>query len=513
VGYLVVRDAGRNLQSEVPDRRDLAYEAGRAGTWHWDIASGTVVWDDRLAAMYGLPPGGFQRTFDDWVDLIHPDDVDRFVADVHAALAAPKDYDSVHRAIWPDGSPHWIECRGRVTVSDDGVPTGTVGVAFDVTDRKQVEDDLRASREQLATVARTLQESLLGPPVLVEGAGHAARYLPAAARFDVGGDWYNAQRLVDGRIAIAVGDVVGSGLEAATIMGQLRSALSACAYRADTAAEVIETLDLFAESVPGAQAATTVFALVDLVNANVEYSRAGHPPPMLVSPEGDVEVLEGGRGWPLAVRGLRAPRPAATAPFSSGSLLVLYSDGLVERRGESIEKGLQRLQESIGRHWREPLEVFCDSVIADMFIDATQQDDVALIVLRSPVLSDVMILRKVRADASALRDVRAELGRWLARIGMSEPDAEAMQHAVGEACTNAIMHAYEDAANLFRVEASLIDGEIICCVADTGTWREHSELRQGYGLPIIRELMDDLQVVQRSTGTTVVMRRPLHRSP
>ena len=86
-----------------------------------------------------------------------------------------------------------------------------------------------------------------------------------------------------------------------------------------------------------------------------------------------------------------------------------------------------------------------------------------------------------------------------------------MQHAVGEACTNAIMHAYEDASNLFRVEASLIDGEIVCCVADTGTWREHSEFRQGYGLPIIRELMDDMQVVQRSTGTTVVMRRPLRR--
>ena len=260
----MVRDAGGNLSSADSDRRDLAFEAGRAGTWHWDIASGTIVWDDRLEAMYGLGAGGFQRTFGDWIDLLHPDDVEAFVADVQVALAAPKDYDSVHRAIWPDGSTHWIECRGRVTVSDAGIATGTIGVAFDVTDRKRVEDDLRASREQLASVARTLQESLLGPPLLVEGAGHAARYLPAAARLDVGGDWYNAQRLVDGRIAIAVGDVVGNGLEAATVMGQLRSALSACAYRAGTAADVIETLDLFAESVPGAQAATTVLALVDL---------------------------------------------------------------------------------------------------------------------------------------------------------------------------------------------------------------------------------------------------------
>jgi PAS domain S-box-containing protein len=508
----VVRDGGANLRSAGSDHRDLAFEAGRAGTWHWDAASGTVLWDDRLEAMYGLAPGGFQRTFDDWVDLVHPDDVEAFVADVQTAIAAPKDYESVHRAIWPDGTIHWIECRGRVTVADDGVPTGTVGLAFDITDRKRVEDDLRASREQLASVARTLQESLLGPPVLVEGAGHAARYLPAAARLDVGGDWYNAQRLVDGRIAVAVGDVVGSGLEAATVMGQLRSALSACAYRAGTAADVIETLDLFAESVPGAQAATAVFALVDLAHDKVEYSRAGHPPPLLVSPEGCVEVLDGGSGWPLAVHRRRAGRPAATAPFPPGSLLVLYSDGLVERRGESIDVGLQRLQRSIEQHWREPLEVFCDSVIADLFIDATQQDDIALTVLRSPVLSDVIFLRKVRADASALRDVRIELGRWLARIGMSEEDAEAMQHAVGEACTNAIMHAYEDASNLFRVEAALIDGEIVCCVADTGTWREHSEFRQGYGLPIIQELMDDMQVVQRSSGTTVVMRRPLRHS-
>src|SRR5436189_12363 len=278
-GCLVVRDAGGNLSSADSDRRDLAFEAGRAGTWHWDIASGTIVWDDRLEAMYGLGAGGFQRTFGDWIDLLHPDDVEAFVADVQ--------------------------------------------------------------------VARTLQESLLGPPLLVEGAGHAARYLPAAARLDVGGDWYNAQRLVDGRIAIAVGDVVGNGLEAATVMGQLRSALSACAYRAGTAADVIETLDLFAESVPGAQAATTVLALVDLAHGSVEYSRAGHPPPMLVSPEGIVEVLEGGCGWPLAVGGIRAPRPSATAPFPSGSLLVLYSDGLIERRTESIEVGLRRLQQSI----------------------------------------------------------------------------------------------------------------------------------------------------------------------
>jgi PAS domain S-box-containing protein len=496
------------------DVAQLALDASRAGTWHWDMATSTVTWDARLEELHGLAPGTFRSTFEHWVELLHPDEVDGVLSDVQNALANPGEYDLLHRATWPDGTVHWIECRGRVTVDDAGTPTGTIGVAFDVTSRKQAEDELRVAREASMTLARRLQASLLGPPVLLPGAGHAARYVPAAHGLNVGGDWYNAQRLPDGRLALAVGDVVGSGLESATIMGQLRSALSAAALGAASAAEGIATLDAFASSVPGAECATAVLALVNVERRTLEYARAGHPPPILVSPSGDVQVLDRGTGMPLGVHPDVSPRQLGEVEFEDGALLVLYSDGLIERRGESIEIGLTRLQASVQRHWQQPLEIICDRLLADMFEDAPQADDVALLVFRTPVSSDRLFLRKVPSEAAALRRVRLALQEWLDLSRVDAKNAAMVQVAIGEACTNAIEHAYADRPGLFRVEASWTDDGLVCCVSDTGRWREQTvNPTRGHGLQIVAALMDEVQVLQHSSGTSVVMRHRCATSP
>jgi PAS domain S-box-containing protein len=490
------------------DVAQLALDASGAGTWHWDMAAGTVTWDARIEELHGLARGEFRGTFEHWIELLHPDEVDGILSNVQNALANPGEYDLLHRTTWADGSEHWIECRGRVLVDDDGMPVGTIGVAFDVTDRKQAEEELRVAREESATLARRLQESLLGPPVLLPGAGHAARYVPAAHGLNVGGDWYNAQRLPDGRLALAVGDVVGSGLESATIMGQLRSALSAAALGAQSAADGIGTLDAFASSVPGAECATAVLALVDVERKTLEYARAGHPPPILASPNGEVRVLDGGSGMPLGVRPDTSPRQLGEVEFEAGALLVMYSDGLIERRGESIEVGLARLQASVQRHWMQPLEILCDRLLEEMFEDAHQTDDVALLVFRTPVSSERLFLRKVRSEAAALHGVRTALQAWLDGTDV-RPDVAAMvQVAVGEACTNAIEHAYNERSGLFRVEASRTGDGLVCCVSDTGRWRSTpSDPTRGNGLQIVAALMDQVQVLPRASGTSVVMRR------
>lgn len=492
-------------------RVDFALDASRAGTWHWDMASGRVVWDERLEAMHGLAPGGFGQSFEHWVELLHPDEVDGILADVQGALAEPGAYDLLHRAIWPDGSIHWIECRGRVTVDDHGRPTGTIGVAFDVTERERVSEELRAARAVATSLAARLQESLLGPPILLEAAGHAVRYVPATDQLAVGGDWYNAAARPDGRVAIAVGDVVGNGLEAATVMGQLRSALAAASLQAPSAAEALETLDTFATTVPGAHCATAVLAIADLRHQTLEYARAGHLPPVVVAPDGDVCLLDDAHGVPLGVGRPGTTRERATTGFPPGSLLLLYSDGLVERRREPIDVALERLVCTVAGAWQLPLELLCDHLLGELTTN-DRRDDIALLLLRSPVASGPVFLRKLPATVASLSGLRRELEGWLAQ---HEPDPAAValvQHAVGEACMNVIDHAYDDPSQRYRVEAAEIDAEIVVAVTDTGTWRAGDpDPVRGRGLPIMHGLMDSVEVQRRPTGTSVVMRHRLAR--
>jgi PAS domain S-box-containing protein len=190
------------------------------------MAAGTTTWDRRLEALHGLAPGGFGGTFDDWLASLHPDDRVECVARVERALADPGPYVLLHRTIWGDGSVHHIECRGTVLTDAGGLPTGTTGVAMDVTQREQyqalIADALAYERE----VVGTLQQALL-PSALpsVSGTTLAARYVPAETSPAVGGDWYAVVPLRDGRLGVAIGEVAGHGLPAVAEMAAARFSL------------------------------------------------------------------------------------------------------------------------------------------------------------------------------------------------------------------------------------------------------------------------------------------------
>ena len=192
-------------------------------------------------------------------------------------------------------------------------------------------------------LALTLQQALLpdGLP-RAEGLELAVRYLPTADGAAAGGDFYDALELSGGRLGIAVGDVVGHGPGAAAAMGQLRSALRAYALEGRAPARVLQLLSRYAEGVPGARGATVVYAVIDPGAREVRYATAGHPPPLLLAPGEAPRYLNGARGVPLD-RALGHVYTDATASLAENGTLILYSDGTIERRGEGLEAGLERL--------------------------------------------------------------------------------------------------------------------------------------------------------------------------
>ena len=175
-------------------------------------------------------------------------------------------------------------------------------------------------RELERSVAQTLQLGLLALDVRSTTAIVRARYRASDATMEIGGDWYDAVILDDGRLAVAVGDVVGRGLPAATTMGQFRAALAVTAMQAKDATDAIEILDRYADRIAGARCTTVAFAIVDPESETVSYASAGHPPPLLVLPDGTRRYLEGGRSWPLRVAAPIPRTPAATEPMPAGSL-------------------------------------------------------------------------------------------------------------------------------------------------------------------------------------------------
>jgi serine phosphatase RsbU (regulator of sigma subunit) len=229
-------------------------------------------------------------------------------------------------------------------------------------------------------IAETLQRSLL-PNTLPSVAGLlvAARYLPARAEAQVGGDWYDVVELAGGGLALSIGDVAGHGIEAAALMGQLRNALRGAALEGEDAASAMTRVDRLLQSQRERQdsIATAVFARLNDSGATLELSSAGHPPPLVVRPDGSTEYLEKVRSVPL---GVPAPggRRSSSCDLEPGSLLVLYTDGLVERRGESLTQGLDRLAAAAAGAGHEP-ERACDRIVAAMLGDEGPSDDVALL--------------------------------------------------------------------------------------------------------------------------------------
>ena len=229
-------------------------------------------------------------------------------------------------------------------------------------------------------VAHVLQQTMLaGDPPVDPRFQVVTHYRPAFVTLEVGGDWYDTFAVGEGRIGIAVGDVVGRGIQAASAMGQLRSAIRALAGADLRPARLIERLDVFVEQIETARWATLAYAEVDLNSGQVRFACAGHPPPLLVEPGSDPRFLWDGRSTPLGMPvDARAEGEISLRP---GSRLLLYTDGLFERRDRSLDEGLDRLAAEFSRHRARPLPTLVSELTDAMLVDEEGRDDVCLLCL------------------------------------------------------------------------------------------------------------------------------------
>jgi phosphoserine phosphatase RsbU/P len=223
--------------------------------------------------------------------------------------------------------------------------------------------------------AMTLQRSLL-PDIVssIAGLQMATRYLPGQAGSEVGGDWYDIVELPDGRQAVCVGDVAGRGVTAAAVMGRLRSSLRAYLHIAPGPVQAIELLDDLVAGDPDVTFATILVAAIDARTGDVELCSAGHPPAVLAGDE--VRLLDFPVGPPIGIEDV--VRTAATAQLAPGDALLLYTDGLVERRRTAIDERIAQLCQAVACAPRDP-ELLLDRVVAEMLGDQTSVDDVALV--------------------------------------------------------------------------------------------------------------------------------------
>jgi serine/threonine-protein kinase RsbW len=250
----------------------------------------------------------------------------------------------------------------------------------DLADRAGLAFEIAMLLEQSRGIAHTLQASLLaGEPPRDPRVSVATRYRSADEALAVGGDWYDAFAISGDRAGIAVGDVVGRGIDAATAMGQLRSAIRALALADISPAAVLERLDTFVEHVATARFATVAYGEIDLAEGVMRYACAGHPPPLVLEPGEEPRVIWGGRSAPLGAYAGAVTRDEGELSLAPGARLLLYSDGLVERRGEAIDEGIARLGREFARNRSAPLHELVERVSEAMLAGETSRDDVCLL--------------------------------------------------------------------------------------------------------------------------------------
>ena len=356
-------------------------------------------------------------------------------------------------------------------------------------------------RDHEAAVA--LQQTLLPaalPPV--DGLLLDAHYVPARYESNVGGDWYDAMILDDGTIALSVGDVVGHGLAAATAMGQLRNAIRAYLLEDISPGQVLRRLNRYAHSMGEGSFATTVVATLDPTRTTWRFASAGHPPPVLVA-NGAARYLEL-RGPPVGSVddfAYETVGQVVTGPLS----VVLYTDGLIERRGVRLEDGLDRLLALVAA---ATAETSAESLVAAMLADDGPADDVAVLVVEA--VSSPGLTLELPAEPGQLAVLRRELRPWLRANGLDEQARHDVLVAVGEAAANAIEHPHDPRHPSFVVEARVEGNDLIVLVSDSGAWREPDlPTRRGRGLPFMRELMSEVVVRKGVSGTEVTLRRRL----
>ena len=510
-------DANDQLGREIAERRDAetklrrserelaeAQDLARLGRWEWDLGSGAVTWSDDLYRIHGYEPGAFPMTFDKAVELVPDEDRQRIERNLAAALAMRRQEvpDIEYRIVRTDGELRALLGRARLFLDDAGSPVRMVGVVQDVTERVEYDRQHR--------IAETLQRALLPQDLpSVEGLAFAARYLPAEVGFKAGGDWYDVIPLANGDVGLVIGDVAGHGLEAASVMGQLRMAVRAYALEGHRPADIVAHADAVLRIVAPQELATIVYAEVDPASGRVGLVSAGHPPPIVIGADG-ARYLEPPRQPPIGVA-RTSTYGELVVELDPGTTIVLYTDGLIDRRDIALDEGMEQLLTAAGSDRGRPVEAVCRELIKAL-VPNEATDDIALLAMeRLPVRADLFRFT-MPAEPAELARMRRALAAWLRGVGVGPAEVNDLVLASAEACSNAIRHAYGPSAGTVEVEAYRDDGAIELVVRDFGRWRQRRGPGGGRGLALIEALTPSMHIERGESGTVVTMRRTVRGS-
>jgi anti-anti-sigma factor len=334
-----------------------------------------------------------------------------------------------------------------------------------------------------------------------------------------GGDWSEAVTLGGGRLAVAVGDLVGGGDSSATAITMLRGALVSALVAGDDVSAVLHRLDALAGRIPEAVGSTVAVAMFDPVNQDLRCASAGHPWPIFVPRSGPAVFLAGSVGMPLATAG--EPAATQTMPLVAGDAMVLYTDGVLSGRGWPPEDADAAFLDAAAevRNGDFSCSELSERLLGVMLpVGEPVQDDAVLLVVRAGSVDIPPFRLDVPARPEHLATVRRALGEWMTSANIGAEDAMAVQLAVGEAVANSVEHAYHDQVPGRAVVTAAVreSGQVYIEVADGGMWRETdlaANAHRGRGLHLARASMGNLRLDRGPGGTTVRMTYQLSSEP
>jgi anti-sigma regulatory factor (Ser/Thr protein kinase) len=440
---------------------------------------------------------------------VHPDDVERVRNILRAdSLVGPVAYEV--RLAGPDGEVRTYRVLGELEVDEAGAPVRVRGSNQDITEQRQAERALAAAaaEQQVAVreheIADELQASLLPERLFDPDHLRLATYYQAGVEgTQVGGDWYDVIDLGAGRTALVLGDVMGRGVRAAAVMGQLRSAVRAYARLDLPPADVLEFLDAVVRDLGDDQIVTCVYAVYDPGERSISYANAGHLPPLLRLPGQPTRRLTGAQGPPLGT-GI-PPLAEEQVALPSGAVLVLYTDGLVERPDADLDEGIDALTGAV-----DELPEVVDADAPARFVRALlpdgPDDDVAVLVAQVDEQAEHartasrQVLLEERSVQLSRRFVAETLRAW----SLPEPLVDDVVLLTSELVTNALLHGQAP------IELRLREGvaHVVLEVEDHATYlprrmRPSGDDEHGRGLQLVTLLADRWGTRPTSYGKTV----------
>ncbi len=396
------------------------------------------------------------------------------------------------RYLAPDGEIIWAEVSTTLFRDAQERPQFIIGIVLDIGERR---------------IAHTLQRSMLTTQLPeVDGVELAVRYLPSGSDAEVSGDWYDVIPLPDGRVGIVIGDVVGRGVEAAATMSQLRTALRAYAVEGLEPAEVVAKLHRLVGHLRVGLSTTLTYLDLDPFTLELRYVSAGHLPVLHAPADGPPRFLAGARSTPLGAAPAHVAIPQDRLVLAPGDSLLLYTDGLVERRDANIDTRLEELRAALEAAPAD-LPAQLKELTAKLTEGGVRTDDIALLALRAHGPPEGAFAASIRGVPDELRALRTDLRAWLAGVGATQPETNDVLIAVGEACSNAIEHAGAASGATVDVRARMSGRELAVSIGDSGVWRAATApADRGHGLRLMRVLSSGMKVATAESGTRVDLR-------